>query len=137
MQFNPHIVIEGMAIAAYAMGINVGYNYIHGEIFQTYERFEAALEEARSAGYLGDKIMGGNFNFQLHASHGFGAYICGEETALLESLQALVCTASPPPSTTPKLLQRFLGSFAMAVRRIWNVASPTTVAPRSSLLAVT
>ena len=51
MQFNPHIVIEGMAIAAYAMGINVGYNYIHGEIFQTYERFEAALEEARAAGY--------------------------------------------------------------------------------------
>ena len=50
MQFNPHIVIEGMAIAAYAMGINVGYNYIHGEIFQTYERFEAALEEARAAG---------------------------------------------------------------------------------------
>jgi len=87
MQFNPHIVIEGMAIAAYAMGINVGYNYIHGEIFQTYERFEAALEEARAAGYLGDKILGSNFNFQLHASHGFGAYICGEETALLESLE--------------------------------------------------
>ena len=87
MQFNPHIVIEGMAIAAYAMGINVGYNYIHGEIFQTYERFEAALEEARAAGYLGDKIMGSNFNFQLHATHGFGAYICGEETALLESLE--------------------------------------------------
>ena len=87
MQFNPHIVIEGMAIAAYAMGINVGYNYIHGEIFQTYERFEAALEEARSAGYLGDKIMGSSFNFQLHATHGFGAYICGEETALLESLE--------------------------------------------------
>jgi hypothetical protein len=87
MQFNPHIVIEGMAIAAYAMGINVGYNYIHGEIFQTYERFEAALEEARAAGFLGDKIMGSNFNFQLHATHGFGAYICGEETALLESLE--------------------------------------------------
>jgi len=87
MQFNPHIVIEGMAIAAYAMGINVGYNYIHGEIFQTYERFEAALEEARAAGFLGDKIMGSSFNFQLHATHGFGAYICGEETALLESLE--------------------------------------------------
>ncbi|MBU3723526.1 MAG: NADH-quinone oxidoreductase subunit NuoF [Limnohabitans sp.] len=87
LQHNPHIVIEGMAIAAYAMGISVGYNYIHGEIFQTYERFEAALEEARAAGYLGDKIMGSNFNFQLHASHGFGAYICGEETALLESLE--------------------------------------------------
>ena len=87
MMFNPHTVIEGMAIAAYAMGISVGYNYIHGEIFQVYERFEAALEEARAAGYLGDNILGSGFSFQLHASHGFGAYICGEETALLESLE--------------------------------------------------
>ena len=87
MQFNPHTVIEGMAIAAYAMGITVGYNYIHGEIFQTYERFEAALEEAGAAGLLGQNIMGSNFSFQLHAAHGFGAYICGEETALLESLE--------------------------------------------------
>ena len=53
LQFNQHIVIEGMIIAAYAMGIAVGYNYIHGEIFQTYQRFEAALEEARAAGLLG------------------------------------------------------------------------------------
>ncbi len=87
LMHNPHIVIEGMAIAAYAMGITVGYNYIHGEIFQAYERFEAALEEARAAGYLGQNIMGSNFSFQLHAAHGFGAYICGEETALLESLE--------------------------------------------------
>jgi NADH-quinone oxidoreductase subunit F len=87
LMFNPHIVIEGMAIAAYAMGISVGYNYIHGEIFDAYERFEVALKEARAAGFLGDKVMGSAFNFQLHASHGFGAYICGEETALLESLE--------------------------------------------------
>ena len=87
LMHNPHIVIEGMAIAAYAMGISVGYNYIHGEIFEVYERFEAALEEARAAGLLGDKILGSDFSFQLHAHHGFGAYICGEETALLESLE--------------------------------------------------
>lgn len=87
MEYNPHTVIEGMIIAAYAMGISVGYNYIHGEIFHTYERFEAALEEACAAGYLGDNILGSSFSFQLHASHGFGAYICGEETALLESLE--------------------------------------------------
>ncbi len=87
LMFNPHIVIEGMAIAAYAMGISTGYNYIHGEIFEVYDRFEAALDEARAAGYLGNGIMGSGFNFQLHASHGFGAYICGEETALLESLE--------------------------------------------------
>jgi len=87
LMYNPHIVIEGMAIAAYAMGISVGYNYIHGEIFQVYERFEAALEEARAVGLLGDNILGSGFSFQLHAHHGFGAYICGEETALLESLE--------------------------------------------------
>ncbi len=87
LQFNPHIVIEGMIIAAYAMGITVGYNYIHGEIFKSYERFEEALDEARAAGLLGDKILGSGFSFQLHAAHGFGAYICGEETALLESLE--------------------------------------------------
>jgi NADH-quinone oxidoreductase subunit F len=85
--YNPHMVIEGMAIAAYAMGIKVGYNYIHGEIFEAYERFEEALEEARAAGFLGDNIQGSSFSFQLHAYHGFGAYICGEETALLESLE--------------------------------------------------
>jgi len=87
LRFNPHIVIEGMIIAAYAMGITVGYNYIHGEIFEVYERFEAALEEARAAGYLGNNILGSSHTFQLHAHHGFGAYICGEETALLESLE--------------------------------------------------
>src|ERR1700712_247169 len=87
LAFNPHIVIEGMIIAAYAMGISVGYNYIHGEIFEIYDRFEEALEEARAAGYLGDNILGSSYNFQLHGFHGFGAYICGAETALLESLE--------------------------------------------------
>ncbi len=87
LRYNPHIVIEGMAIAAYAMGISVGYNYVHGEVWTAYERFEEALEQARAAGYLGDNVLGSPFSFQLHAFHGFGAYICGEETALLESLE--------------------------------------------------
>ena len=87
LRYNPHMVIEGMAIAAYAMGITVGYNYIHGEIFSVYELFEEALEEARTAGFLGANILGSGFDFQLHAFHGYGAYICGEETALLESLE--------------------------------------------------
>ncbi len=87
LRYNPHTVIEGMAIGAYAMGITVGYNYIHGEIWEVYERFEEALEEARAAGFLGDRIMGSDFSFQLHAFHGYGAYICGEETALLESIE--------------------------------------------------
>lgn len=87
MRYNPHALIEGMIIGAYAMGISTGYNYIHGEIWEVYERFEEALDEARAAGYLGQTIMGSEFNFQLHATPGFGAYICGEETALLESLE--------------------------------------------------
>jgi NADH-quinone oxidoreductase subunit F len=87
LRYNPHSVIEGMAIGAYAMGIPVGYNYIHGEIWDVYDRFEEALDEARAAGFLGDSILGSSFSFQLHAFHGYGAYICGEETALLESLE--------------------------------------------------
>jgi NADH-quinone oxidoreductase subunit F len=87
MRYNPHALIEGMIIGAYAMGITAGYNYIHGEIWEVYERFEEALDEARAVGYLGQTIRGSEFSFQLHASPGFGAYICGEETALLESLE--------------------------------------------------
>jgi NADH-quinone oxidoreductase subunit F len=87
LRYNPHILIEGMAIAAYAMGIKVGYNYIHGEVLECYERMEAAVEEARAKGYLGERIMGSDFSFQLHNHMGYGAYICGEETALLESLE--------------------------------------------------
>ena len=87
LRYNPHSVIEGMAIAGYAMGASVGYNYIHGEIWEVYERFEEAIREARQHGYLGEKILGSEFAFELHAHHGFGAYICGEETALLESIE--------------------------------------------------
>jgi NADH-quinone oxidoreductase subunit F len=87
LRYNPHIVIEGMAIAAYAMGIGAGYNYIHGEIWEIYERCEAALAQARAAGYIGKNIIGSEFGFELYNHHGYGAYICGEETALLESLE--------------------------------------------------
>jgi NADH-quinone oxidoreductase subunit F len=87
MRYNPHILIEGMAIGAYAMGIPVGYNYVHGEIWDVYERMEEALAEARAAGYIGKNILGSDFSFELYNHHGWGAYICGEETALLESLE--------------------------------------------------
>jgi NADH-quinone oxidoreductase subunit F len=87
MQRTPHTLIEGMIIGAYAMGIKVGYNYVHGEIWDVYERMEEAVQEARDAGLLGASILGSEFGFQLHNVHGYGAYICGEETALLESLE--------------------------------------------------
>lgn len=87
LRFNPHVLIEGMAIAAYTMGVKVGYNYVHGEIYEAYERIEAAVDEAMAAGYLGDNILGSGFSFRLYNHLGYGAYICGEETALLESLE--------------------------------------------------
>jgi NADH-quinone oxidoreductase subunit F len=87
LRYNPHMLIEGMLIGAYAMGIRTGYNYIHGEIWAEYELFEQALGEARAGGYLGKNILGTDFCFDLYAVHGYGAYICGEETGLLESIE--------------------------------------------------
>lgn len=87
LRYNPHQLIEGMAIAAYTIGTRVAYNYIHGEIWEEYEIFEAALREARAVGYIGENLFGTNFSFDLYAVHGYGAYICGEETALMESLE--------------------------------------------------
>ena len=87
LRCNPHAVIEGMVIAGYAVGAARGYNYIHGEIWELYERFEEALAEAREAGYVGRNILGSGFDFELNAHHGYGAYVCGEESGLLESIE--------------------------------------------------
>ena len=88
LRFNPHAFIEGMAKAGYAMGATVGYNYLRGEFHhEPFERFEHALHEAREAGLLGEHILGSGIDMQIHAALGAGAYICGEETALMESLE--------------------------------------------------
>jgi NADH-quinone oxidoreductase subunit F len=88
LRFNPHSIIEGMAIAAYAMRATVGYNYIRGEFLaEPVPRFEAAVREAYEAGLLGRNVQGSGVNFDLYTFVGAGAYICGEETALLESLE--------------------------------------------------
>jgi NADH-quinone oxidoreductase subunit F len=88
LRFNPHSVIEGMAIGGYAMTATVGYNYIRGEFLgEPVPRFEAALKEAYAAGLLGKNILGSGVDFDLYMFVGAGAYICGEETALLESLE--------------------------------------------------
>ena len=88
LRFNPHALVEGMAIAGYAMGATVGYNYIRGEFMdQPFERFEQALKEAYDHGWLGHDIQGSGVDFDLHGHLGSGAYICGEETALIESLE--------------------------------------------------
>ena len=88
LRYNPHALVEGMAIAGYAMGATVGYNYIRGEFMnEPVPRFEAAVKEAYEAGLLGRDIGGSGIDFDLYTFVGAGAYICGEETALLESLE--------------------------------------------------
>ena len=87
MRYNPHALIEGMAIAGYTIGATVGYNYIRGEFWEPYERCEAAIEEAIKAGLLGKNILGSGVDFDLYSHLGAGAYICGEETALLNSIE--------------------------------------------------
>lgn len=87
MMRNPHCLIEGMLIGAYILGATTGYVYIHGEIYEVYESFGKVLEQARAANLLGADICGSGFDFDLHTHCGWGAYICGEETALLESIE--------------------------------------------------
>ncbi len=87
LRYNPHQLIEGMAIAGYCIGATVGYNYIRGEFYEPTERFAAALKEAYAAGLLGKNVLGSGFDFDLYIHLGAGAYICGEEMALLESIE--------------------------------------------------
>jgi NADH-quinone oxidoreductase subunit F len=121
LRYNPHQLIEGMAIAGYVLGAKVGYNYIHGEIFDCYQIFEAALNEAREAGFLGDNLFGTGFCFQLHAHHGYGAYICGEETALLESIEG--------KKGQPRFKPPFPASFGL-------YGKPTTINNTETLASV-
>ncbi|MDH5473978.1 MAG: NADH-quinone oxidoreductase subunit NuoF [Gammaproteobacteria bacterium] len=88
LRFNPHALVEGMAIAGYCIGATVGYNYMRGEFMdEPYLHFEQAVKEAYEKGYLGQNILGSGVDFDLYPTLGAGAYICGEETALLESLE--------------------------------------------------
>ena len=87
MERIPHILIEGMITSSFALGANVSYIYIRGEYFYIYRILERAIEEARAAGCLGKNILGSGFDHDVHVQVGAGAYICGEETALLESLE--------------------------------------------------
>ena len=121
LRYNPHAVIEGMIIAGYAMGATAGYNYIHGEIWAVYEQFEEALKEAYDAGYLGKDILGSGFRFELYAHAGYGAYIVGEETAMLESLEG--------KKGQPRFKPPFPASYGL-------YGKPTTVNNTETLAAV-
>ncbi len=87
LEGDPHLIIEAMAIAGYAIGANEGYIYIRGEYGLAYRRMEKAVLQAKEFGFLGSNIFGTDFNFNIHLHAGAGAYICGEETALIESLE--------------------------------------------------
>jgi NADH-quinone oxidoreductase subunit F len=88
LRYNPHSVVEGMAIACYATGSTVAYNYLRGEFHhEPFEHFEQALKEAYENGWLGKNVLGSGVDIDIHGALGAGAYICGEETALMESLE--------------------------------------------------
>lgn len=121
LRYNPHALIEGMAIAGYTIGATVGYNYMRGEFWEPYERFEQALAEARAAGLIGKNVLGSGLDFELHSHLGAGAYICGEETALLESIEG--------KKGQPRFKPPFPASFGLYGR-------PTTINNTESLSSI-
>ncbi len=121
LRYNPHALVEGMAIAGYTIGATVGYNYIRGEFWEPYERFQQAIDDAYAAGLLGKNIMGSGVDFDLYTHLGGGAYICGEETALLESLEG--------KKGQPRFKPPFPASFGLYGR-------PTTINNTETLASV-
>ena len=87
MEGDPHKVLEGMALAGFAIGANQGFIYVRGEYYLSKYRLNQAIEQARAKGYLGEKLFGTDFSFDIEVRSGFGCYICGEETALIESIE--------------------------------------------------
>ncbi len=122
LRFNPHALVEGMAICGYAIGATVGYNYLRGEFMdEVYRRAETAVGEAYEAGYLGKNILGSGVDFDLYNALGAGAYICGEETALLNSLEG--------KKGMPRYKPPFPANFGLYGR-------PTTINNTESLASV-
>jgi NADH-quinone oxidoreductase subunit F len=121
MRYNPHQLIEGMAIAGYVIGASVGYNYIRGEFWEPYDRFTRAIMQAREAGILGKNIFGSGWDFDLNTQQGAGAYICGEETALLESIEG--------KKGQPRFKPPFPASFGLYGR-------PTTINNTETLASI-
>ncbi|MDZ7790216.1 MAG: NADH-quinone oxidoreductase subunit NuoF [Xanthomonadales bacterium] len=122
LRYNPHALLEGMAIAAYSMGATVAYNYLRGEFHhEPFEHVENALEEAYEAGYLGKDIQGSGIDMDIHNLLGAGAYICGEETALMESVEG--------KKGQPRFKPPFPANFG-----IWG--RPTTINNTETLASV-
>ncbi|MCO6413711.1 MAG: NADH-quinone oxidoreductase subunit NuoF [Thiogranum sp.] len=122
LRYNPHALIEGMAIASYSFGATVAYNYMRGEFHhEPYERFEQALKEAYDAGLLGRNVKGSGIDMDIYSHLGAGAYICGEETALLNSLEG--------KKGQPRFKPPFPANFGL-------YGKPTTVNNTESLASI-
>jgi len=121
LRYNPHALVEGMIIAGYVMGATVGYNFIRGEFWEPYQQIEAAIKEARAAGLLGENLFDSGFDFNMHNFMGAGAYICGEETALMEALEG--------KKGQPRFKPPFPAAFGLYGR-------PTTINNTESLSSV-
>ncbi|MGB5709128.1 MAG: NADH-quinone oxidoreductase subunit NuoF [Arenicellales bacterium] len=121
LRYNPHALIEGMVIAGYVMGATIGYNFIRGEFWEPYEQIEAAIKAAREVGILGKNIFGLGFDFEMHNFLGAGAYICGEETALMEALEG--------KKGQPRFKPPFPAAFGL-------YGKPTTINNTESLASV-
>ncbi|MCA6422624.1 MAG: NADH-quinone oxidoreductase subunit NuoF [Flavobacterium sp.] len=121
MEYIPHLLIEGMITSSYALGANLSYIYIRGEYMWIYKILEHAIAEAKAAGWLGKNILGSGYDLELYVQIGAGAYICGEETALLESLEG--------KRGNPRLKPPF-----PAVKGLWQ--NPTVVNNVETIAAV-
>src|SRR5436190_15666876 len=121
MERNPHLLIEGMIISAFALGANTSYIYIRGEMMYVYHILQKAIDECYAAGFLGKNILGSGFDHDLHVHCGAGAYICGEETGLIESLEG--------KRGNPRIKPPF-----PAVKGVWDC--PTVVNNVETLAAV-
>src|SRR4030043_782349 len=97
LEADPNAVIEGLTIAGYAIGASEGYIYVRAEYPLAVQRFRVALEQAKERGFLGKNILGSGFDFSIHVKEGAGAFVCGEETALIASIESKRGMPQPPP----------------------------------------
>ena len=120
LEGDPHVILEAMAIAAYAVGADEGYIYIRGEYGLAFRRLEKAILQAKEFGFLGNNIFGTDFNFNIHLHAGAGAYVCGEETALLESIEG---KRGEPRARPPYPVTRGLWKKPTAVNNVETLAN--------------
>ena len=124
LEGDPHSILESMTIAGYAIGASEGYIYIRGEYHLAQERFVSAIKQSKEMGFLGEHIFGTDFNFDIHVHSGAGAYICGEETALIESIEG---KRGEPRSRPPYPTTNGLWNKPSLVNNVETLANVTPI----------